>query len=645
MATTTRGAISRTPRSSSASRYQSGKAGAATVRPRQRAVQATGERVFRICFFLCLLYLALACRLFFLQVYRHEEFVEQARAIREKSMPLPAQRGVLYDRGGMLLVRNEPAYDITLDPNMWYAHTNPAAGDTPQSREERAIEGLEACLPGTNIRAILQTNPPKQVKTANGSLRYRTITVARQVDVATGEKIKALDLMGVGTPGTSHREAVDGDLASHVLGFTGRDGKGLAGLEHGLDGELAGENGRIAAEFDSHGREIPGTVRSRQAVQQGRDIVLTLDADLQHQVQQTLIEAVAKHHAEAGTAIVLDPHTGDILALANCPTYNVNNVAGASPAARIDRAVAAPYEPGSTLKVVTIAAALEEKKVTPDSTFYCAGSSRIGKRTIHCALEHPFEHGHGEENLLQVIQNSCNVATAQCAFRLGKQTLYRYERMFGFGDRTDSGLPGESRGLLRPVDNWSDIQLANVAFGQGISVTPLQLAAAYAAIANDGVYLRPRIVLGDRDPETEAIHPDAVEQGRRVVSPQTAGEIRRMLEAVVENGTGRPAQLDGYTAGGKTGTAQIAEGGHYGGKFVASFIGMAPMTAPKYVVLVAITAPQGDHYGGSVSGPVFKEIMEKALLAARVPHDKAPDPTDKKRRKRGGDARAEAVEA
>jgi cell division protein FtsI/penicillin-binding protein 2 len=223
-------------------------------------------------------------------------------------------------------------------------------------------------------------------------------------------------------------------------------------------------------------------------------------------------------------------------------------------------------------------------------------------------------------------------------YKLGKETLHRYEKRFGFGDKTGSGLPGESRGLITSPENWSDIQLANVAFGQGISVTPLQIAAAYSAIANDGVYLPPRIVRGTRNPDTESVTIHPVSQGRRVVSPQTALDMRRMLQSVVDSGTGKLSQLDGYTAGGKTGTAQIAENGRYGGKFVASFIGMAPVTKPRFVILVAVTAPQGGHYGGVVAGPVFKEIAEKALLSNSVPHDKAEDPAETRRRRRRGEA-------
>ncbi|MBC8103015.1 MAG: hypothetical protein H7Z41_10560, partial [Cytophagales bacterium] len=394
MAATTRGGPSRTNRG----RHNP----PAPSRPRHPKTGAPGERVLRVAILVVVLYAALAFRCFYLQIVRHPEFLEQARTNREKSLPLPAQRGVLFDRSGTLLVRNEPAYDIELDPNMWQASAT--AMDTPAMRQEQAIVGLEMCLPGVDVRGAVAKNPPTLVSSRNGKRRYRIIPVARQVDAAVGERVKAMSLLGVGTPGTSRRRAVDGNLAAHVLGFTGRDGTGLDGLEGGMDASLKGESGRLAAEFDTRGREIPGTVRTRQSARQGQDIVLTLDSDLQHAVQRSLAAACEKSHAAGGTAIVLDPKTGDILALANCPTYNVNDRARTSPECRMNRAVTAPFEPGSTLKVITAAAALEEHLVSASSGFYCAGRMKVGRRSIGCA------HGdqHGSESLNDVIKNSCN---------------------------------------------------------------------------------------------------------------------------------------------------------------------------------------------------------------------------------------------
>ncbi len=616
------------------------------VSPAQRVVWVFGA--------VALGYAALAGRLVYIQVGEHERYVRMAQNLREHTRTLLAGRGALLDRDGTVLVRNEPAGDIILDPNFWYENlpqtpkpvrtrrrlpflqagllpgraepadippADPALDAAAIVAEQRktALDGLAACIPNLDVAALAE-----KIGRRNKAGRLCTLDVRRQVDAATADKVRKANLPGVGVLPSARRVALNGELASHLLGYTDIDGTGIEGLERGLDAALRGKPGVLEAEFDGRGRPIPGTTTREQAPQPGDDIVLTIDARLQHDVQNALRAAYEKHRAEAATAIVLDPRTGDILALANYPAYNVNQRGDYSAACRNNRAVTLSYEPGSTLKVITIAAALEENKVSLTSSFYCGGSRQIGGYTIHCA------HGekHGTENLTGVIQNSCNLATAEAAFRLGKDTLWNYERLFGFGARTGAGLPAESPGQLSPSKKWSDIQLANVAFGQGIGVTSLQLAAAYAAIANDGVWMRPRIVRGARSGDgaaAGAIQEIAPDAGRRVVSPDVAQTMRRMLETVIEHGTGTAALLDGYSAGGKTGTAQIAEHHHYSGKYVSSFVGMAPASHPQFVILVAVTAPtRGGYFGGVVAAPVFKEIAEKALLARRTPHDRAP---------------------
>lgn len=602
---------------------------------RRRAAKSPAStipaRVLGVFVLVTLLYLLLAGRLTYLQVFQHTYYREVAEDLRERARRVPARRGVLLDRNGTLLVKNAPAGTIVLDPNLWYARQggNSVAGDTPEARREAALTGLAAHFPDLDIAALAL----KASERLPGG-PFRRIDVARQVDIAVAERIRAANLPGIGVWPATRRLAINGPLAPHLLGFTDIDGIGLEGLEKGLDPTLRGTPGVLEAEFDTRGRAIPGTVRRDEPPQDGRDVVLTVDAGLQHDVQQALWKAYQKYHAESASAVVLDPRTGDILALANFPAYNVNQRAAVPAASRANRAVTSPFEPGSTLKVITVAAALEAGKISLDSRLFCAGKRRIGRRTIHCSLHYPHERGHGDQSINDVIRLSCNVATAECAFRLGRQTLWEYERRFGLGERTGSGLGGESRGLLSSPESWSDIQLANVAFGQGISVTPLQLAAAYAAIANDGVWMRPRIVRGTRAPDSARVQEVKTEPGRRVIRSDIARALRSMLQSVVEEGTGKAAAPDGYTAGGKTGTAQIARNGSYrNGKYVASFVGMTPMSNPQFVILVAVTAPRGAQYGGVVAAPVFKEIAEKALLARRAPRDKTDDPGKKTERR------------
>lgn len=609
----------------------------AVVRGRRRS-QARGgslsieaalpRRILGVFLLVVLCYAALAGRLIYLQVLEHEKYRAMASELREKTRVIPARRGLLLDRNGTLLVRNERAADIVMDPNLWYVNTK-AGVDTPASRRETAIRNLSVYLPGVDVAAVAP-----EARAARPEERQRSVTVARKVDGATADRIQGAvkegRLPGVGIFPTTKRVAMNGVLAAHILGFTRPEGDGLDGLENALNETLAGKPGLLEAEFDVQRRPIPGTIQIERPPVDGRDVVLTLDADLQYEVQEALKKTYQDSQAEAATAVVLDARTSAILAMSTFPSFDINRRGEATPDSFANRAVTSPFEPGSTLKAITVAAALEEKKVSVDSRFYCGGSKRIGRRSISCA------HGarHGSEDLTDVIRTSCNVATAECAFRLGKTTLWEYERRFGFGERTGAGLPGESPGMLAHPRAWSDMQLSNIAFGQGIAVTPLQLAAAYAALANDGVWMRPHIVKGTRGGEGTDLREIPREPGRRVVSPQVAQEMRRMLQAVVDDGTGKAAALDGYTAGGKTGTAQIAENGSYrNGKHIGSFVGITPMKDPQFVILVAVTAPRrGTYYGAGVAGPVFKAIAEKALLARRIPRDKGETPSGKRRR-------------
>lgn len=598
-----------------------GGAGVATkVKNRARAKANTrvltpptvADRALGLCAIFSLAFVGLCGRLFYLQILRHNALMLEAQETRARAVRLPARRGELLDREGNLLVRNEPAFAIALDPNIWFDTPKGKSGDTPEVQKERVIEELRMALPDIDVAGIIDKRGIQKGKSG----RYRTIEIAPIVSEGTGQMIDKMNLPGVSVQPTARRVALDGELATHVLGFTRRDGVGAAGVEYALDAALTGAPGLMDAEFDPGGRVIPGTVRKERPALNGQDVILTLDSDLQHITQQALGKAFAKAKAASGAAVVLDPSNGDILALASYPSYNVNDRSDVRKEAWINYAASTPFEPGSTLKTITVAAALEEHKVGADSYFFCSGERQIGNKRIHC-------HGgekHGNINLTGVIKNSCNIATAECAFEVGRTRLYDYLRRFGFGVKTGSGLPGESPGMLARPDRWSDIQLSNIAFGQGISVTALQLVAAYGAVANDGVWVRPRIIRGVRD-DAGTVKEFTPEGSRRVLSAATARSLRPMLKAVIDEGTGTAARLNGYTAGGKTGTAQLAEKGRYRGKHIASFIGLAPVDKPRYVILVVITDPKGEYYGGAVSGPVFKEIAEAALTKARMPRD------------------------
>ena len=624
--------------------------------------QRTAPRLMLVGVALAVVHVALLGRLGYLQIVRHRELsAESLTRWRAPRQLIPA-RGLIYDRNGALLVKNEPGFSVIVDPNRWFVGNsqNPLAKDLPEDRRAHALRVLSHYFPEEELawtRALdLSHRDPKHpfpVREVSKWVPEETIEKLRQTTVDLAPPIPAelkrrkgalvqlkAELPGVSYLPTARRAALNGTLASHILGFTNENGStAWRGVELSQDSTLTGQIGKVTYEFDRMGM-IPGTEQVRQKQVQGSHLVLTLDAELQHDVEQALGAAVARYHAEAGAAIVLDVKNGDVLAMASAPTYNINEARtpqkGVKPDTqpRTNWAMERFYEPGSTLKAMTIAAALEEKEVSLSSTFFCTGSRKIATNTIHCAAHGNFLHGHGTQPLAGVLSHSCNLATAECGARLGPKKLFEYLTDFGMGEKTKVGLPGEEKGILRDPERrpWGPIGLATISFGQGVSVTPLQLAAAYTVFA-DGRYRAPRLVRATRNAETGALQERPPSPTRRVLSEQTAEIMRQLLGGAIDEGTGQPAQLAGYTAGGKTGTAQIPERGHYGKRFVASFVGLAPLKDPQFVILTLIRDPKGaDHYGGSVAGPVFKEIAERALLLRRMPHDRDATVVPKKKK-------------
>lgn len=620
-------------------------------------------------------YLVLFARLAYVQLYRHSDLKKESlnNWRRDERTILPT-RGLIYDRNGALLVQNEPGFSVVVNPNRWCANNskNPLAKDSPEERRAHVLRVLGKFLPESDLAWIrelpLHTYDPKtpfpvrqiaawiSPETVE-KLRQTTVNLAPPIPQEVKKKKGALaqplaELPGVSYPPATRRRSLNGTLASHVLGFTELTGsKAWRGVERSQDATLAGQPGIVTYEFDQLGM-IQDTQRIKQKLIPGSHLYLTLDAELQHDAEQALVKALKKHQAEAGAVIVLDAKNGDVLAMASAPLYNTNDARqpveknGKKPdlKPRINWALERIYEPGSTLKAMTIAAALEEHEVAPETTFFCTGSQKIGRDTIHCAPHGEYRHGHGTQNLKGVLSHSCNVATAECGKRLGPNKLHSYLGDFGLGERTRVGLPAEERGVLRDPHKkaWQPIDLATISFGQGVTLTPLQLAAAYTVFA-DGRYHAPRLVAGVKNPETGQLQPREVTPGRRVLSEETARTMRTLLGGVIEEGTGQPAQLTSYTAGGKTGTAQMANDNArgYSKRFVASFVGLAPLSDPQFVILTMIRDPKGeDHFGGSVAGPVFKEIAERALLLRRTPHDKQETPTAKPKKRKGSSAEA-----
>lgn len=443
--------------------------------------------------------------------------------------------------------------------------------------------------------------------------------LARQVSPRVAEQIQSLDLPGqIGIRMEDQRAYPNGKLAAHLLGFTGIDSQGLAGIELAYEGSLRGTAGKALAEQDGMGRVLVDTQRVVVSPQDGADLLLTIDQVIQHITERELDAAMERTQARRGSVIVMDPRSGEILALAVRPAFDPNTGTDARPELWLNRTVAGVYEPGSTFKVFTAAAALDSGVVSPEEKFLCNGSLRVpGGHIIREAINRKL----GWLTLAGIIRNSCNVGAAQVATRLGKPLFYRYIRAFGFGESSGVDLPGELPGLVPPPSAWLGPGLQTIAFGQGISVTPLQLLTAATALTNEGMLVRPHVVRGRRDREGRTTAVVGPLPGRRAIRPETATAVLRMMIGAVENGTGRLAAIDGYTVAGKTGTAQKpgAAGGYDPGRYVASFLGIVLAGNPALAVLVILDEPLGAYYGGEVAAPVFREIAAQALWYLRIP--------------------------
>ncbi len=436
--------------------------------------------------------------------------------------------------------------------------------------------------------------------------------VKRRVTPDESKAATALGIPGVGLRKEPRRVYPNGALAATVIGHAGLDGKGQEGVELGFDKALQGTGMEMVGVHDRLGRDllVDGAIDSSSSA--GKDLVLSLDRYLTYETERILGETVAKHNAKAGMSVMLDPRTGEILAMASVPTYNPNDPADAAKRGARNRTISDTFEPGSTLKTFTFAAALDAGKVRPEDKFDCQmGQLQIGK--FHIRDDHP----KGVLTAAEVFKYSSNIGTVKIARRLGKEALYNALDRFGFGRPTYVGLPGERRGILRPVSHWGEIELATHAFGQGLTVTPLQLAAGFAAIAAYGVYHPPLLALHyiGSDGKIEPVErPPEARGATRVMSEHAARTLLAIMQGVTEDGTAKAAAIPGYPVAGKTGTAQKVSNGRYDpSKFLASFVGIVPADNPRLVIAVMIDEPQGIHYGGVVAAPAFKAIAESAL--------------------------------
>lgn len=567
----------------------------------QRTLARIAPTRAKVFFYACIaIAIFLAWRLWSVQVINGGRYASQALAQRSDTVEVYARRGSILDRNGNVLVRSLPSQSVYAVP---HDIANP----------DRAVKKL-ATVFGKLDPAVVA---------ALHDRRLWFVWIARKVPHDVAARVSALGLLGVQLKEEETGERIDtaGTLASTVIGFVGTDENGLDGFEYAEDGLLRGRSGSVTLETDEFGRPIPfGHEKVVTAALPGSSVELTIDSYLQFVAERALRKQVSAFHAKDGTAIVMDPWTGEVLALANDPNFDPNHFWKYTDAQRRDRAVMDAYEPGSTFKLVTAAAALASGKVTLQSRFPAHDTLEVGGHTIHNA-EDGFMAGTGSsETLEEIIEYSHNVGAAEVGMRIGARTFYAMERRAGFGTPTGIDLPGENPGIVPPPSQWSASSLATMAFGQGVSVTPIALARYYCAIANGGLLMKPQIVRAVSDPGGDTFTLRKPQVVRRVFSEKVAAELRGFLRAVVVRGTGDPsAQVAGYTTAGKTGTAQMVVGGQYRpGYYAASFIGMIPYRHPRYVIYVKVERPIGSYYGSVVAAPAFTEIARAAMLHAGV---------------------------
>jgi cell division protein FtsI/penicillin-binding protein 2 len=530
------------------------------------------------------------------QVGQAGSLARRANAQQTGTITIPASRGSIFDRSGVELATNSEAITVFADPKYVRA---------PAAEVIRAARVLD-----------LNETGQEQLLAALSDRSKRFVYVARQAPVELANRLKRLKLAGFGFYPEPKRTYPQNTLAPQVIGFADTDNRGIAGLEKTYEKALSGRDGYQTVIRDPAGRVID--VLSNRDEEPGADLTLALDNVIQLGVQRVLRQTLVDQRASSASAVVLDARSGAVLAMATVPTYNANNVSKVSAQYQRNRAVTDNYEPGSTFKLVTVAGALSDRDVTPQTKFILPYSIDVADKTIHDA--HP--RGTEQRTVAEILTLSSNVGVVRISQMLGEERLARWIRAFGFGKQTGIDFPGESSGDVRPLDEWYGSAVGTIPIGQGIAITSLQLAAAYAAIANDGVWVQPHLV------ERIGTEAAAAPKRRRVVSSQVAAQLMTMLRNVVDEGTGTLAEVPNYTVAGKTGTAAKPDpttGGYSSYRYVASFVGIVPASKPRLVILVTVDEPHGSIWGGVAAAPAFKQIALDCLRYLEIAPDRVAE--------------------
>src|SRR5579859_699827 len=539
---------------------------------------------------------AVFARLGFLQLVEHGDYLVRAHRQQQRTIEITPKRGAIYDRN---------MHPLAMSTEVESAFAIPTELGENKALAAHLLSGV--------------LNIPREVLEAKFNSGATFAWVSRKLPPDKSEAVKALNLKGVYTMKENERFYPKRDMAAHVLGYVDLDEKGQGGIEHQLDKQIGGKSEKILVMADAKQRWFDGGQAHRD---QGANVVLTIDEKIQYIAERELAAGIAKTHAIAGTIIIQNPNTGEILALANWPKFNPNSPGEVKPEARMNRAVSAIYEPGSTFKLITLAAAIDQNLTRPDEVFDCEnGAVVLAGHKIHDHKKF------GMLSVSDILAQSSDVGTIKIALRLGAPKFYEYIRAFGFGQQTGIELPWESKGMLGKLETWSGISIGSISMGQEVGVTPIQLATAVSAIANGGYMRRPYVVAEIRKGDQVLFSGDANRpEPRQVLRPETAATVRRMMEGVIltPKGTGRYARLDGWTAAGKTGTAQKIDpsSGRYShSQYIASFTGFAPINNPAVTILVSLDSPAGAHEATVTAAPVFKRVAEQVLPYLDVPRD------------------------
>lgn len=545
--------------------------------------------------------LLLVARLFYLQIVRHDFFVNESIKQRSDKIPLSSDRGDIFDRNGNVIATSINSFSVGVHPSLL-------------KDKNKVINALSRTLKIDRASLAEKLNS-----------RKKFIWIKRKIEEPLARKVLDQKLEGVALIPEKKRVYPKNKLASHIIGFVGTDDTGLAGIEHEYDKYLRGEPGMLITEFDPHGREIlTSHIRVLTPESDGMNITLTIDEPIQYRTEAEIKKAVKGFNARSGCAIVMDIKTGEILALAAYPDFDPNEYQKYGEDVWNNSVVKDVYEPGSTFKLVTVASGIEDGVITKNSRVDCPDTLELGGRVIKNS--HTTKFNTKSLTVDEILRESVNTGAANIAIKMGKDKFYANIKKFGFGEKTDVGLPGESPGIVKRPSLWDKPDIGMMAFGQTIAVTPIQLITGLSALANKGIRVRPQLIKQIASVDSSFVRNFSPEQNGQAVSAKTAGDVLALSGSVVENGTGRLAKIPGFRVGGKTGTAQKPRPGGLGyipKYYIGSFIGFVPLDEPRIAVLVVVDGPKPVYWGELVAAPAFKEIAEFSLRRLNIAPDKS----------------------